>query len=300
MFNDQFEGCIIGGAIGDAWGSSYENEVLIDDSEIYYLGKKNNKIRNWMITDDTQLTLATCEVLSKGNFNPESLINQFIEYYRNKKLIGVGATTLKAILDKEAGFHWTQAGRSGEFAAGNGAAMRIAPFAFYSDITRENIFDACKITHRNDEAFAGALAVYLSIKAILNKDWDGKNHLFDIIIPKLPDTRVKDRLIEINQYDLATTISTIAKLGNDGYVVNSVPFAIYCATKILDIGLSGIFEEIIRSGGDTDTNASIAGQIAGTLIGKDNIPNELLEKLKSLNEYKWIKESIEKTKLSFH
>ncbi|WP_262510883.1 hypothetical protein [Chryseobacterium elymi] len=39
-FQNQFEACIICGAIGDAWGSSYENEVLIDDSEIYYLGKK--------------------------------------------------------------------------------------------------------------------------------------------------------------------------------------------------------------------------------------------------------------------
>ena len=296
-FQDQFEACIICGAIGDAWGSSYENEVLIDDSEIYYLAKKNIKLRNCLITDDTQLTLATCEILSKEDFEPEKLINNFIKYYRSNKLNGIGASTLKAILDKEAGIHWSQAGRIGEFAAGNGGAMRIAPFAFFSNITRKNIFDACRITHRNDEAFAGALAVYLSIKAILNLEWNGFNNLFDIIIPELPDTNLRDRLIEINNYNSISTISEIAKFGNNGYVVNSVPFAIYCSTKIFDLGLEKMFQEIINSGGDTDTNASIAGQIAGTLIGLEKIPQELIIKLKNLEDYKWIKQIIDETKL---
>lgn len=296
--HDRFEASIISGAIGDSWGSSYENEILVDDSEIYYLGKKDSKFRRWQITDDTQLTLATCEVLSNKEFNPEKLIDKFIEYYRSKKLIGLGSSTLKAIIDKEAGLHWTQAGRTGDYAAGNGTAMRIAPFAFFQNITRENIFDACKITHKNDEAFAGTLAVYLSIKAILSSEWNGINNLFDIIIPELPDTNVRDRLIDINNYDSTVTISEIAKLGNNGYVVNSVPFAIFCSTKIIDLGLEKMFQEIINSGGDTDTNASIAGQIAGALIGTDNIPEQLLIKLKNLNEYNWIKEIINKTKLS--
>ncbi|WP_294318787.1 ADP-ribosylglycohydrolase family protein [uncultured Chryseobacterium sp.] len=162
-FRGRFESCIICGAIGDAWGSSYENEIKIDDSHIFYLGERKIRSRNWCITDDTQMTLATCEVLSESSFTPGNLINKFIKYYRSQKLIGIGASTLKAILDTEAGIHWSQAGRIGEFAAGNGGAMRIAPFAFFQNITRQNIFDACRITHRNDEAYAGALAVYIVI-----------------------------------------------------------------------------------------------------------------------------------------
>ncbi len=295
-FPDRFEACIVSGAIGDAWGSSYENEVETDDSQIYYLGKKNIKQRVWSITDDTQMTLATCEALSEGNFTPENFINKFVEYYRSRKLTGIGASTLKAILDTEAGIHWSQAGRIGEFAAGNGGAMRIAPFAFFSDITRQNIHDACKVTHRNDEAFSGALAVFLSIKAILNSDWNGKNNLFDIIIPEIPDTNVRDRLIEINSTGNNFSILEISKLGNNGYVVNSVPFAIYCSTKIIELGLEEMLKQIISSGGDTDTNASIAGQIAGALIGTENIPHELILKLKKLPDYKWIKPIIDATK----
>lgn len=299
MMEDKFEACILAGAIGDAWGSSYENEVLIDDSNTYYLGKENTISRNWTITDDTQLTLATCEMFAEGNFNPELLARKFLSYYRKKRLVGVGASTLKAILDIEAGIHWTQAGRKGEFAAGNGAAMRIAPFAFYSRSTREHIFDACRITHRNDEAYAGALAVFLSIRAILSQGWNGRNSLFNIIIPELPDTKVKDRIIEINNSYKQTSISEVATLGNNGYVVNSVPFSIFCSTKIFELGLQEMLQQIIKTGGDTDTNASIAGQISGTLTGLKEIPHELLSKLKELQEYSSIKEIIDKTKKKF-
>ena len=155
MTDKKFEACILCGAIGDAWGSSYENEVIIDDSNTYHWGGKIQKLRNWSITDDTQLTLATCEALSENDFDAEMLAKKLVEYYKSKKLSGIGSATLKAITDIEAGFHWTQVGRKGEFAAGNGASMRIAPFAFYTATTRQNIFDACRITHQNDEAFAG-------------------------------------------------------------------------------------------------------------------------------------------------
>ena len=38
---NNFEGCIIGGAIGDAWGSSYEFESVIDFSKTYVLQTQN-------------------------------------------------------------------------------------------------------------------------------------------------------------------------------------------------------------------------------------------------------------------
>ena len=132
MKQERFEACILSGAIGDAQGSSYENEVQIDNSRTFYLGGeiKSNK-KPWVITDDTQLTLASCEALfDNSELNPEILSKYFVKYYKERKLTGLGSSTLKAILELEAGIHWSQVGRSGDFAAGNGAAMRIAPFAF--------------------------------------------------------------------------------------------------------------------------------------------------------------------------
>jgi len=219
---NKFEGCIIGGVIGDAWGSSYEFESVVDYSKTYIFGElpKETIEREWQITDDTQLTLATCEALCENSYTPEKLSKYFLDYYKANKLSGVGASTLKALRDLEVGIHWSLLGRTGEFSAGNGVAMRIAPFAFFSAISREDIYNATKITHKNDEAYVGALAVFLTIQSIVAKKWNGVNDLFEIIVNQLPDTKVRDRFIEISKLPKSTTIETVSKLGNNGYVVN--------------------------------------------------------------------------------
>lgn len=286
---DKFKGCILGGAIGDAWGSSFENLVDLEDSKIYFLGNKPEVKHYWQFTDDTILTLATCEVLKTGNCTPELLGNKFIEYYNRNEVVGIGASTMKFINDLRAGYHWTQAGRKGEFGAGNGSAMRIAPFAFYDKYTRDDIRNFSKMTHKNDEAYVGALSIYLILKQIIkNETFDFKQTINDLII-ELPDTNVRDRIIELNENYLDRNISDIAKLGNNGYVVNSIPFAIFSAFKLNELGFENVISEVINCGGDTDTNASIAGQIMGTKLGYKKLPKDLITKLEKTNNYYKIK-----------
>ncbi|MBO9636498.1 MAG: ADP-ribosylglycohydrolase family protein, partial [Chitinophagaceae bacterium] len=153
-FAERFEACMIGGAIGDAWGYSFENEAAPDHSKTYFIGGRKEPERIWALTDDTQLTMATCETLGNSlTFDPALLAQCFLRYFREKRLSGLGVSTLKALTELEAGMDWNMTGRSGEFAAGNGAAMRIAPFAFFSNAGREDIRNACRITHRNEEAY---------------------------------------------------------------------------------------------------------------------------------------------------
>ncbi|PWV49099.1 ADP-ribosylglycohydrolase family protein [Chitinophaga sp. S165] len=285
---ERFEACILLGAIGDAWGSSYENYVSPIKPNTFYWHPISQPKETWLLTDDTMLTLASCEALLNKDFGPEILSRYFVKYHKQNKLTGVGASTLKAILELEIGGHWSQVGRSGEYAAGNGAAMRIAPIAFRQSITRENIRDLCRITHKNDEAYAGALSVVLAIRAILNGEWRGEPNLLDILIPQLPDTNVRDRFIEINSNYETKTIEEVAKLGTNGYVVNSVPFAVFSASLVMKTGINNMFQQIIEAGGDTDTNASIAGQIAGALVGLKGIPINLYENLQQLSEFSWM------------
>ena len=287
--SERFKGCILGGAIGDAYGSAYENIPKEENSEnTYYLfGKPQVETPKWRITDDTQLTLATCEaIIENESLNAEVFAKKYLEYFKSRKITGIGASTLKALQELEVGGHWSLVGRKGEYGAGNGSAMRIAPLGFESNITRKVIKDVCNITHQNDEAYIGALSVVIAIQSILNETWTGKENLLQIIIDKIPDTRVRDRLIEID--NLKCDLKQVGKLGNDGYVVNSIPLAIAFASKVNEIGLTEMYKQIIELGGDTDTNCSIAGQIAGTLIGIENIPTELMNKLKELNDFAWI------------
>ncbi len=293
-FQNKFEGCILGGAIGDAWGSSFENQTpTTEDSDMFYLfGKPEPPTPKWRITDDTQLTLATIEAIQAADsLTPKILSEYLLQYFREGKLSGIGASTLKALQELHVGGHWSQVGRKGEFAAGNGAAMRIAPIAFLNGITPDRIRDFSIITHNNDEAYIGARCVVIAIQAILDETWKGDTNLISIIIQQIPDTRVRDRLIEV-QY--LSNLKAIGEFGNDGYVVNSIPLAIAAANQVLVSGMENMFSGLIEIGGDTDTNCSIAGQIAGTLLGRDGIPPTLLQKLEALPEYSWIKRVISK------
>ncbi len=287
---ERFEGCIIGGAIGDAFGSGYENIEDEKDDIFYPFGKPEKKVPDWMITDDTQLTLATIEAMIEDEkVQPETMANQFLKLYQQRKLRGIGASTLKALKELSFGGHWSLVGRKGEYAAGNGAAMRIAPIAFKENVSDTEIRDICRITHHNDEAYIGAKCIVIAIRAILIGNWKGDTNLIELIIEQIPDTRIKDRLIEIKDID---KLSTIGDFGNNGYVVNSVPLAIAAANKVRTIGLENMFSQLIEIGGDTDTNCSMAGQIAGTLLGRKGIPKNLIQQLSGLVEYDSIKTTI--------
>ena len=269
---ERFEGCIIGGAIGDAWGSGFENQFEEEDDTFYLLGNPNVKMPVWGITDDTQLTLATIEAMIENEeLKPEFVANQFLKLYKQRKLRGIGASTLKALKELNLGGHWSQVGRRGEFAAGNGAAMRIAPIAFIENISNSEIRDICAITHQNDEAYVGARCVVIAIREIIKGNWNGDKNLIELIIRQIPDTKVRDRLIEIQDIE---DLNKVGKFGNSGFVVDSIPLAISAASKIKEIGIEKMYLNLLEIGGDTDTNCSIAGQIAGTLIGKKRNPRK--------------------------
>ena len=159
-------GCVVGGAIGDAMGSPYEGSA----APIILRPAK------WRFSDDTQLTLATCEAIAeKAAVSPESIAAKFTQWFQQGRISGAGSSTLKALRDLSAGAHWALSGRSGEHASGNGAAMRAAPLAFFLDSNepedRRTLRDICRITHKNDEAFAGALAVVTAIRAVCSDEW---------------------------------------------------------------------------------------------------------------------------------
>ena len=282
---DRLKGCIIGGAIGDAWGSAFENIQKSDHKTTTYFpfGKPNNtNIKSeWKLTDDTQLTCATLEAMLEDKMlNPEVVSAYFLKWYKENELTGLGSSTLMALQGLDAGGHWSQVGRRGEYAAGNGAAMRIVPLAFNVKLTKEKVREISLITHNNDEAYVGALAVVTAVRSILNGKWTGKNSLISEIIKYIPDSKVRDRLLMV---ECIEKLEDVGLLGNSGYVVDSVPLAIAAANQVRNLGIEKVYQTLINIGGDTDTNCSIAGQIAGCYLGYSNIPDNLKLKIKQVN-----------------
>lgn len=184
MYKDRLKGCLIYGAIGDAIGNRFEGSIEVRDPDEDF---------RWVISDDTQLTLATCEAIYDcKNVNPERIAMNFLEWLNKRKLTGLGSSTLKALRELQVGGHWALVGNSGERAAGNGGAMRIAPLAFKRTVDRITIKDICSITHKNDEAYTGALAIYYAVVYAHSGSWTGGTDLIEKVIKNLPDTNVKD------------------------------------------------------------------------------------------------------------
>ena len=272
---DRVRGCLLGGALADALAFAHEGRAPGPVSTL----------RVGPVSDDTQLTLATCEALitSKGEVRPEVVAEHFVRWHREHGFVGIGAATAKAIRELSVGGHWALVGRKGEMAAGNGAAIRVAPLAFVLDFSsrrgRQLLRDVSRITHHSDEAYVGALAIALTIQDALTGPWRGRAPLFELLLEQLPDTRVRDRLAEVAEAS-GSIAEVAAAFGTSGYVVDAVPLAIHAYCWAAESGdFSAMVTQLVEAGGDCDSIGSMAGQCYGALRGVRSLPSEQLELL---------------------
>jgi ADP-ribosylglycohydrolase len=151
--------------------------------------------------------------------------------------------------------------------------MRIAPLAFVPT-DRVVIRDTVRITHHSDEAYIGALAVVEAIRL----NWASTlPEVFHDLAIALPDSRVRDRLAQVAEIARYAGVRAMAAaFGASGYVVDTVPLAVAGAWQMLDASFEGTLDELVAIGGDTDTIASIAGQVAGAKGGAGALPARLL------------------------
>ncbi|AUX48710.1 hypothetical protein SOCE26_102510 [Sorangium cellulosum] len=214
--------------------------------------------------------------------HPERIAERFKEWFEAGRVTGVGSATLKALRDLAAGAHWALAGARGEFASGSGAAMRAAPLSFFLDPSvdadRRTIRDVSRITHHSDEAYAGALAVIVALRlcarlAAVPQD------LLSVVAADLPDTAVRDRLLDLSGYRGSPTDAAL-RFGCSGHVVEAVPIALFVAASAADEPLASVISTAVSLGGDADTIAAIAAQLAA--ISGRPIPDTFVARLPEL------------------
>lgn len=290
---DRILGCLLGGAIGDAWGGPYEGALPSEDPKFPAAAR---------LSDDTQLTIATCESIAEhGAIEPAHVASSFNAWFQAGRVHGLGASTMKALRDLTAGAHWALAGAKGERAAGNGAAMRAAPLAFLLDpvieADRTMIRDVSRITHHHDEAYAGALAVVVAIRLMVFGIWQPSDaNLLEVVASTLPDTQVRDRLIRYAQFPANTSPRSVADCwGSSGFVAESVPLALFAAQSIASQPFETVIGQAVAAGGDTDTVASMAGQIAGARVGVAALPAHFLARIDGIDDVRRVAEAFAAT-----
>ena len=240
---------MIGAIIGDITGSVYEwNSVKTTDFELF--SDQSD------FTDDTVLTIATADALLH-NVSYEDAYNQWGRQYFNA---GYGHGFLE----------WIRASTKKPYNSfGNGSAMRVSPVGWMFD-TVEDTLSAAKATaictHNHPDGIAGAQSVAAAI--FLARTGSDKK-------------AIKSFITERFHYNLDRTIDEIRpEYEFDATCPGSVPEAMIAFLESTD------YESAIRLaislGGDSDTQACIAGSIAEAFY--QHIPEDFITKARKILE----------------
>jgi ADP-ribosylglycohydrolase len=300
----QFQGCLLGQALGDALGfvvegrppevcREYADDVLGRDCEL-----KIDRFSVGQYSDDTQLARELLQsYTAQGRFDPEDYARRICAIFAEGRIVGRGRSTEEAANRLARGVPWDEAGTPPP-SAGNGSAMRAGPIGliFYDDpdglvraATEQGI-----ITHADPRCSAGAIAIAgavalalrgRSIEPVPFLAWLAE--LTEEVEPRFADhLRRLERCLPLPPEKAVTRISkegleqqlAYTWRGISPFVVGSVLWSLYSFLRSPDD-----YRETIRTaiavGGDVDTTAAMAGAISGAQLGLDAVPPNLTHRL---------------------
>ncbi|MGH7529988.1 MAG: ADP-ribosylglycohydrolase family protein [Gemmatimonadales bacterium] len=233
--------------------------------------------------DDVAMALLLGESLvERDGFDAADVAQRWVQWMKVDGR-GIGATTRQALALIDRGKEPFEAGRQvyeqgPQRSAGNGAVMRCAPVALrYHDdpdrLIRVSSQQAA-ITHADPRCTWGAAVVNLAIRELLH----GNIYFVDEVLHRVGDRAPRPlrdalhRVLREGETDLP-----IAVAGKFGYVVHCVEIACWFATH--DRNLEDALLYLAHAGGDTDTNAAVAGALLGARYGEAALPPRWLGQL---------------------
>jgi ADP-ribosyl-[dinitrogen reductase] hydrolase len=283
-FQDRFQGCLVGLAVGDALGGPLE--FMSADNIVAQYGAPVREMvgGGWLhlrpgeYTDDTQMTLCIAEsIVERETFDMADVARRFVAWYDSRPK-DIGNITRLALAELKRGSPWQEAGhlahqQTGGRSAGNGSIMRCAPVALYrwrdyQQLMADSV-DSSRATHWDDLACYGAAALNLIIAELLQGRRQGA---VQVAIKMLGGAApaVTRRLAEVEQ-------KTKADLKPTGFVLDTLETAVWCWQH------AGTFEEAlvtaVNLGGDADTIGAVCGSLAGADLGLAGIPSRWLDAL---------------------
>jgi ADP-ribosyl-[dinitrogen reductase] hydrolase len=297
--SDQFLGCLLGLAIGDAFGMPVEGWPASAIRERFgwldtYVPRRGASgdilVAAGEITDDTEMTLCHVEslVTAGGLVDPENTGMRFLRLFNSESQQFMGATTRQSLERAQESGDF-QCGLGGEYAAGNGVAMRVAPIGLVHSVGRFNpevfsreILRAGLITHSNPIAINGGLAIAYAVRLLAARQAT-PDVLLQEVVSFIDEDEVARQIrlaseLVAQPSDRDGHLEHLRRIGTSGYAVESVAAALYCFASFPDDFRDAV-TLAVNAGGDTDSVAAMTGAMSGAHLGARALPADLVEGL---------------------
>ena len=282
---NKIRGMLTGVALGDALGAPHEFRQSIPVKK--YTGKLEfaplipSRFQGTrygvigQVSDDTEMTLALANsLLDEGGYKRDSVIRAY-EDWANSKPVGMGKNTRRLFhgVKTVKGYqqHYDKAMKEDlETTQSNGSLMRATPLALLIDpetSVKEDVY-LSNPNHINEEA----AQIYVMMVALALRGAD-EEEIFKKVFEGFENYSpyIQNVLRQIE------TFETRDLKENKGWVLHAL-YAALLALKYYEERNDELYtvsiNEVILRGGDTDTNAAIAGGLLGALIGYEQMSQE--------------------------
>ena len=315
-FEKRAIGSMLGMAIGDAMGSTYEfhpyvpRKIDLFDMDRQREGKFKLEPGQW--TDDTSMGLCIADSLlvNNGKLDQRDIMHRFLAWIRGgynntfrfnedyglkiRSSIGLGSNINMAFKDYFKNRN-VETNAGDKYTSGNGSIMRNAaiPICFYYDINFacEMAKKQSLITHKGLEAKeCCSLLTYIIIKIFEGHDLKrildnlGKDFICEIESVNCLAKSIKYKHENWNWKDKYFTYNYERTKENPGYIGSYAMDNMAMSLHII-YNSDSFKESIIKAAntrGDADSITSVVGQIAGAYYPIEDIPSDWIR-----NIYKW-------------
>ena len=280
--HDRARGVLLGLAVGNLLGLPVEGASRSTILRAYPAGlvEIDPRERNRPMDDDLAQAVDLAEALAHDPDPVSGFADRLIEW-RSENGRGIGIMTSTVIDYLEVGLGVPSAARAFWQERGspetqpNGALMRCAPvalrYALEPDRLIEQTAATCAVTHFAPGAQWSCILVNAAIAMLVRGHEPNRD---DLILAASQDGAPA----ELIAWTLAIPEAINERIGEErvsGHTYLCMQAALWCLDT--DDGLEDALTRIVNAGGDTDTNAAVAGAVLGARFGASAIPQRWLE-----------------------
>lgn len=294
QLNLKFQGCLVGSALGDAFGYPFECVSVSERASLMKrLTERSEAKGTWAFSDDTQMLIdVTRSILESGGFLLETQMKWLRRGYDPARGYGKGMKLIFRAMDQgvePSSLHRT-AWREGS--KGNGGITRLPGllcFYYLDDRVEDQARQSCGATHSHREALEASVLYTRILHTCLSEsnpeNFSPQSLLSGLLQGISESSPFREKFAWIQQALQRPHSAEDAPrtLGNGTLALESLSLALYAlCMKPLNPADAIVFAASL--GGDTDSIGALVGGMIGALHGLSAFPDRWLENLKEGQE----------------